>query len=144
MQEMRGSWWHGNRYQRNMECKDEGWNKGNRDKQRGVRDVTEIRWTWGQKRYSRGKWGRTDLSKIHQWSISNNTSNNNFTVLNTHTLSCRSSNFTLIHKCPSIITEITTKLNMYMNLHLNSNNWTHQQRLAIIPNQNMNLNTLSI
>ena len=27
-------------------------NKGNRDKQRGVRDVTEIEWTWGWRRHS--------------------------------------------------------------------------------------------
>ena len=69
---MRGSWWHGDRYQWNRECRDEGWNKGNRDKWRGVGDVTEIGWTWGWKWYSRGRQSGTDLSEIHWWSISNN------------------------------------------------------------------------
>ena len=33
--------------------RNEGWNKGNKDEQRGVGDVTEIEWTWGQRRYCR-------------------------------------------------------------------------------------------
>ena len=69
---MRGSWWHGDRYQWNRKCRDEGWNKGNRDEQRGVRDVTEKEWTWGWKGYSGGRRGGMDLSEIHRWSISNN------------------------------------------------------------------------
>ena len=36
-------------------CRDEGWNKGNRDEWRGVRDVTEIEQTWGWRRHSREK-----------------------------------------------------------------------------------------
>ena len=51
--------------------RDEGWNKGNRDERTGVGDMTEIGWTWGQKRYSRGRWSRMDLLGIHRWSISN-------------------------------------------------------------------------
>ena len=34
-------------------CRNKGWNKGNRDKWRGVGDVMEIEWTWGWRRYSR-------------------------------------------------------------------------------------------
>ena len=68
---MRGSWWHGDRYTWNRECRDKGWNKGNRDEQRGVRDVMEIGQTWGRKGYSGGRQSRMDLSEIHQWSISN-------------------------------------------------------------------------
>ena len=62
---------HGDMGTDNNETGDEGWNKGNRDKWRGVRDVTEIERKWGQKRYSRGRWSRTDSLEIHWWSISN-------------------------------------------------------------------------
>ena len=34
-------------------CRNKGWNKGNRDEQRGVRDVMEIEQTWRWRRYSR-------------------------------------------------------------------------------------------
>ena len=68
---MRGSWWHGNRYQWNRDHRDKGWDKGNRDKQMSVGDVMEIGQTWEQKRYSRGRRSRMDLSEIHRWSISN-------------------------------------------------------------------------
>ena len=33
-------------------CRNKGWNKGNRDEWRRVRDVMEIEWTWGQRKYS--------------------------------------------------------------------------------------------
>ena len=36
-------------------CRNKGWNKGNRDEWRGVRDVMEIEWTWRWRRYSRGE-----------------------------------------------------------------------------------------
>ena len=36
-------------------------NKGNRDEWRGVRDVMEIGWTWGWKRYSGGKAEQNEL-----------------------------------------------------------------------------------
>ena len=58
-------------YQWNREHRDEGWDKGNRDEWRGIRDVMEIGWTLEQKRYSGGWWSGTDLSEIHWWSISN-------------------------------------------------------------------------
>ena len=48
----------------NIGTKDE--TRGNRDKQRGVRDVTEIGWTLEQKRYSGGRQSRMDLLEIHQ------------------------------------------------------------------------------
>ena len=38
-----------------------GETRGNKDKWRGVRDVTEIRWTWEWKRYSRGRQSGTDF-----------------------------------------------------------------------------------
>ena len=69
--ETRGPWWHRNRYQWNREHRDEGWDKGNRDKWRSVRDVTEIGMDLGDRRYSRGWWSRMDLSEMHQWSVSN-------------------------------------------------------------------------
>ena len=47
----------------NIGMKDE--TRGNRDKWRGVRDVTEIGWTLEQKRYSGGRWSGMDLSEIH-------------------------------------------------------------------------------
>ena len=43
-----------------------GETRGNRDKQRGVRDVTEIGRTLEQKRYSRGRQSGMDLSEIHR------------------------------------------------------------------------------
>ena len=43
-----------------------GETRGNRDKQGGVGDVTEIEWTLEWKRYSRGRGSRMDLSEIHQ------------------------------------------------------------------------------
>ena len=46
MWETRGSLWHGNGYQWNRGCRDEGWDKGNRDERRSVGDVMEMEWTW--------------------------------------------------------------------------------------------------
>ena len=43
-----------------QECRDKGWNKGNRDKWRGV-SMMGIEWTWGWKRYSRGRWHGVDF-----------------------------------------------------------------------------------
>ena len=54
----------------NIGMKDE--TRGNRDEQRGVRDVTEIGQTLEWKRYSGGRQSGTDLLEIHWGSISNN------------------------------------------------------------------------
>ena len=43
-----------------------GETRGNRDKQRGVRDVMEIGQTLEWKWYSGGRQSRMDLSEIHQ------------------------------------------------------------------------------
>ena len=43
-----------------------GETRGNKDKWRGVRDVTEIGWTLEWKSYSGGRWSGTDLLEIHQ------------------------------------------------------------------------------
>ena len=53
----------------------QGWRmkQKKRDKQRGIRDVTEMGQTWGWKRYSGGRWSGMDLLEIHQRSISNST-----------------------------------------------------------------------
>ena len=71
MREMRGSQCHGNGYQWNREHRDKGWDKGDRDKWRGVGDVMEIEWTLGWKRCSGRWWSGMDLSEIHWWLISN-------------------------------------------------------------------------
>ena len=50
-------------------CKNEGWNKGNRDEWRGVRDVTEIEQTWRWRRYSgeEAVWNGLCWRSISDW-----------------------------------------------------------------------------